>query len=199
MKPVRLYIKEHQITGLRYLGKTVKDPYSYNGSGTYWTNHYKKYGKEHIKTLWVSEEIYDEEYLKEFAEFLSEELNVIKSKKWANQIIETGIGGFGAGEDNIAKSDIIRNKISNSLMGHKYGMTGKIHSEETKQKMSESAKKAGTGKSLKGKSKSQEHKNNIALASLNRKKEKCIHCGLECAVNVLNRWHNDKCKGNINA
>lgn len=39
IKPTYLYIKEHDITGLKYLGKTIADPYSYLGSGKYWKDH----------------------------------------------------------------------------------------------------------------------------------------------------------------
>ena len=46
---IYLYIKTHNITGLKYLGKTEKDPYRYNGSGKYWKRHLKKYGRD-IKT-----------------------------------------------------------------------------------------------------------------------------------------------------
>lgn len=46
--------------------------------------------------------------------------------------------GFKAGEDNVAKSDAVRKKISLALKNIKGGrMTGKVHTEETKQKMAE--------------------------------------------------------------
>ena len=50
--PTYLYIKQHALTGKLYFGKTVQNPEVYKGSGTHWTNHIKKHGKEHIKTLW---------------------------------------------------------------------------------------------------------------------------------------------------
>ena len=49
--------------------------------------------------------------------------------------------GFKSGEDNIAKSDEIRKKISLALKNIKGGrMTGKKHTEETKKKMAEARK-----------------------------------------------------------
>ena len=37
---IYLYKKTHNKTGLKYLGKTIsKDPYTYSGSGVYWTRH----------------------------------------------------------------------------------------------------------------------------------------------------------------
>lgn len=36
---IYLYVKRHNATGLRYLGKTTaKDPYRYKGSGVEWQN-----------------------------------------------------------------------------------------------------------------------------------------------------------------
>lgn len=41
-KPTYLMIKQHEITGLKYLCKTTrKDPLKYNGSGRYWKPHIK--------------------------------------------------------------------------------------------------------------------------------------------------------------
>ena len=43
-KPTYLYVKTHNITGLKYFGKTTNDPYTYYGSGKYWLLHLKKHG-----------------------------------------------------------------------------------------------------------------------------------------------------------
>lgn len=43
-KPTYLYIKTHQITGLKYFGKTINNPYRYYGSGIYWLRHLKEHG-----------------------------------------------------------------------------------------------------------------------------------------------------------
>jgi len=90
-----LYIKTHLDTGLKYFGETTqKDIYKYRGSGTYWTNHIKKHGYN-VKT-----EIYGvynkidpverEQLIKDALEF-SDKHNIVKSKEWANLIIENGI------------------------------------------------------------------------------------------------------------
>lgn len=40
---IYLYLKTHNKTGLKYLGKTVSvDPHLYQGSGTIWRRHIKK-------------------------------------------------------------------------------------------------------------------------------------------------------------
>ena len=168
MKPTYLYIKEHSITGLKYFGKTTRvNPYEYLGSGTYWTRHIKKHGKEYIKTVWVSEIFTDKNKLIEFATFMSEELDIVKSKKWANLVIENGIdGGFKqmpfteerrkklsiAARNRKSMTEEQKKKISlnngmkNLNVREKALKTKKLNaktwhlSEETKKKISESAK-----------------------------------------------------------
>lgn len=36
---IHLYVKIHNVTGLKYFGKTTKDPFKYRGSGKYWLAH----------------------------------------------------------------------------------------------------------------------------------------------------------------
>jgi hypothetical protein len=43
--PTYLYVKTHNVTGLKYFGKTSQpDPHKYKGSGTYWLDHIKIHG-----------------------------------------------------------------------------------------------------------------------------------------------------------
>lgn len=95
--PTYLYIKQHSVTGLKYLGKTTRNPYKYLGSGKHWIRHYKKHGKEHIITLWVSEVFTDKSLLTEFSLFVSEEYNIVNSKEWANLKPENGLDGWTKG------------------------------------------------------------------------------------------------------
>jgi hypothetical protein len=44
--PTWLYVKVHNKTGLKYLGKTIQDPYKYGGSGVHWSSHVKKHGND---------------------------------------------------------------------------------------------------------------------------------------------------------
>ena len=98
-KPTRLYIKRHSVTGLMYFGKTVKtdkDFEKYNGSGSYWSNHIKKYGVKHVKTIWVSD-VYTIDRIRELvrdALDYSTYYDIVISEEWANQIIENGLGGW---------------------------------------------------------------------------------------------------------
>lgn len=92
-KPTRLYIKK--LNNLYYFGKTVKsDVHNYTGSGLRWTNHFKKYGKQNIETLWVSGWYYDTSIVDAAIHF-SNENNIANSPLWANIIPENGINGGG--------------------------------------------------------------------------------------------------------
>jgi hypothetical protein len=89
---LRLLIKEHIDTGLKYLCKTSRpNYYEYNGSGKYWKRYIKKHGKN-IKTTLLFETENKEEFRKIALEY-SHKFNVIKSDEWANLRNEDGDGG----------------------------------------------------------------------------------------------------------
>ena len=91
-KPTRLYIKE--LAGIKYFGKTIsKDVSKYTGSGTRWTNQIQKYGKENIKTLWISEWFVCPADIQDFALLFSELNQIVESDNWANLTAENGIDG----------------------------------------------------------------------------------------------------------
>ena len=93
-KPTFLYIKQHNITGLKYFGKTVEsDPVKYKGSGKHWERHLKKYGKD-VSTIWY-QLFTNKEELKIFALNFSQQNNIVESKDWANLKPEVGLWGGG--------------------------------------------------------------------------------------------------------
>jgi hypothetical protein len=143
--PTYLYIKQHSITKKKYFGKTSNlDPYTYNGSGVYWTNHIKVHGIEHIVTLWVSE-VYTDTSIVEVALKFSIENDIVNSDEWANLIPENGLDGCPFGQKHTEES-----KAKQSA-----AKKGKPCSEETKAKIS-AAKK--------GKPQSEETKAKISAA-----------------------------------
>jgi hypothetical protein len=160
-----LYIKTHNITGLKYFGKTTKlDAESYLGSGKYWLNHIKKHGKD-ISTEIIAQ--FSEDQMQELMEFairFSVKNNIVKSNKWANLIIENGLDGAPSGEDHpnwgktffrteetkdkMRKAQLnkfvtleTRRKISEAKRGKHKGKNnpnwGKTHSDETRKKISD--------------------------------------------------------------
>jgi transposase len=49
---IYLYVKTHNKTGLKYLGKTTKlDPHKYSGSGKRWLRHLKKHGFDYTTEI----------------------------------------------------------------------------------------------------------------------------------------------------
>ena len=92
-KPVHLYVKTHNETGLNYFGRTTEDPHTYSGSGTYWTNHLAEHGMN------VSTEVVgtftEEAALRATCEAFSTDNDIVQSVEWANLLPESGMPGEG--------------------------------------------------------------------------------------------------------
>ena len=88
-----LYIKTSPL-GLRYLGKTTKNPNTYLGGGKIWKRHIKKHNFtiDDIETEIVFETNNVDELIKKGIE-LSNLYNIVESKEWANLREEAGDGG----------------------------------------------------------------------------------------------------------
>ena len=186
--PTVLYIKQHSITGLKYFGKTTRDPLKYKGSGKHWMRHYRKHGPEYVINLWISEPYIDSIAISEFALAFSKENNIVESEDWANQKPENGLDGAIAGTKLGPLTIEHRQKISDANIGIP-------KSDETKQKISE----AKTGKDSplkgipsgkKGIPKSDETKQNMRKP---QKLVECPHCG-KIGGNTMKRYHFDNCK-----
>ena len=87
-----LYVKTHNKTGLKYLGKTIQDSFKYRGSGTRWLNHIKKHGNDVSTRILLETE--DEETIRKEGIQYSEEFDIVASDEWANLKIEEGDGGW---------------------------------------------------------------------------------------------------------
>ncbi len=92
---IYLYLKESPL-GLKYLGKTIKEPFKYSGSGIRWLNHLKSHK---IKTCELKTTIlfssYKIEEIKEKGLYYSELWNIVNSKEFANLTPESGEGTWG--------------------------------------------------------------------------------------------------------
>jgi len=96
---ITLYIKTHNITGLKYFGKTKsKDPHKYKGSGVYWTNHINKHG--YNVTTEILGQFTDIVECKKVAILFSKNNNIVESKGWANLKEESLDGGWDYINDN---------------------------------------------------------------------------------------------------
>ena len=213
--PTYLYIKQHSITKKKYFGKTTRDPYKYNGSGVYWTNHINEHGKEHIVTLWVSE-LYHDTSIVDVALKFSSDNDIVNSKEWANLEPENGLNGGSK------RSEESKTKQSASRKGKKLGPykksgkprsdKGKPKSEEHKANMRKSEEQKANMKGRvspnKDKKRSEEQKANQSVRQTGKKhkphkpnKNKgepqpqitCPHCCKTGGNSNMKRWHFDKC------
>lgn len=146
---IYLYLKTHNKTGLKYLGKTVNDPYEYRGSGLVWDHHLKKHGND--VTTEVLFETTDKEEFKRVALEYSDKFGVVESKEFANLTVEQGQGGITqVGEDHhgfgkpfgfgIKGRGAGENNPNYGKRGSEASFGNKTHSEKTKKQMSEKAK-----------------------------------------------------------
>ena len=108
---IYLYVKTHLITGLKYLGKTKKEPFSYNGSGLDWQKHLKIHGL-YIKTdiLMICKTNQEINYYGRYFSNLYRITTAVDdygNRIWANRIIETG----GGGELNEESKSKLRQKL----------------------------------------------------------------------------------------
>lgn len=153
-----LYLKTHNVTGLKYLGKTERcDFYEYHGSGVYWKRHLKVHGCDYHTTCLLKTE--SQEELRETGLFFSRIWNVVNSNEFANLTEEDGNGGSNF--KHLARTKEWSNNIRNSKLreknpmwkgGHtlkksppksrsEYGMSGLNHNDESKSKISQSLTK----------------------------------------------------------
>lgn len=154
---IYLYVKTHNVTKLKYLGKTTQNPYEYKGSGILWKRHIEKYGDDVSTDIIFQSE--NSEAIKEKGIYYSKLWNVVESKEWANLIEENGIGGDTSKYIDYKKVGL-KNR-GKDTKGTKNSMYGKRHTEETKYKMR--MMKIGIPKT-------EEHKKKAALARLGKKR-----------------------------
>jgi len=108
---IYLYKKTHNVTGLKYLGKTVsKNPSKYKGSGTKWRSHIIKYG--YNVTTEILKECETPDELKYWGQYYSALWNIVESEDWANLIEEAGPGGLWSNESKSKLSNTKKKQLS---------------------------------------------------------------------------------------
>lgn len=141
---IYLYLKTHNKTGLKYLGKTIQDPLKYRGSGKRWNNHIKKHGYD--VTTEILFESSDAEKIKEKGLYFSEVWNIVESQEFANLKIEEGDGGFSHvhsnNETNLYRLNQLQKAIKEGRVGGR--TTGSFQKGDPK--VLELSKKANNAK-----------------------------------------------------
>jgi hypothetical protein len=115
---IYLYLKTHNKTGLKYLGKTEQDPFKYKGSGVRWLKHIKKHGYD--VTTEILFETEDREELREVGIQYSESWDIINSSNFANIMLESGDGGDTSDSEKFKEFLQTRD-----ISGDKNGMFGR--------------------------------------------------------------------------
>jgi hypothetical protein len=125
-KPTYLYIKTHNVTKLKYFGKTTRDPFVYKGSGVHWTRHLATHGDN------VTTEILglftNRDECKLAAVNFSIANNIVESKEWANLKIEELDGGDTSQTENYKKYIPVMSAIKRKCKWWNNG-TNQVHSE----------------------------------------------------------------------
>lgn len=113
----RLYIKTSPF-GLKYLGKTTKDPFKYIGSGKIWLRHIKKHNLTYkdIQTEIVFETTNVDELINEGIR-ISKKFNIVQSSEWANLRLEEGDGGDTSKYIDYSNPVFHKSSRSDSLTG----------------------------------------------------------------------------------
>lgn len=131
---IYLYVKQHSVTGLKYFGKTINNPYSYTGSGKYWLQHLKTHGYEAVETIqtWAFTDI---EECSNFALDFSNKNNIVESSEWANLIPEDAkTGGYNI--SSLLTEDAKAKAVSSRIK--RYGVAnGQTLTDDAKRKRKE--------------------------------------------------------------
>ncbi len=178
-----LYIKTHQKTGLKYLGKTVRDPFKYKGSGLYWRSHLKTHGN-HITTE-ILGQYQTEQELAKAGLFFSEKFNVVKSEEWANLVPESGIDG-GSKKGRIFSNSHLQNMKKPKSESHKKNLS--VAAKNTKGKRKAFSENALSNFRIAQQKILDKGKNPFQISHI------CPHCKKIGKGGVMKRWHFDKCK-----
>jgi hypothetical protein len=147
---IYLYVKTHTKTGLKYLGKTEQDPYTYRGSGKYWKLHLNKHGDDVWTNVIFQSD--DKDEIRRQGVLFSTLWDVVSSKEWANLKLEEGDGGTWN------HSDELKTRFKQKFKGEGNPMFGVKRSDEWKEKHSEFMKgrKSGESNPMFGKTHSKE-------------------------------------------
>lgn len=160
---IYLYKKTHNVTGLKYLGKTKStDPYKYKGSGKRWKRHITKHGYD--VTTEILKECETIEEVAYWGKHYSELWNVVKDPNWANLKPESGDGGSSSTGKIIINNGINekRHDINSAIPeGWCYGRLDTIgYKVGIKQR---GTKKPGVSVALSGRKLSKEHVTNSKI------------------------------------
>lgn len=191
---IYLYLKTHNKTGLKYLGKTARNPHTYKGSGKHWLRHIEKHGYD--ITTEILFETTDVEEFKRVAFETSKKLNVVESEEFANLVHEVGDGGA----NNVGRefSDSWKENLSKSVSDTKNSLewketSGKHAAEKTRKTKREPTWIEEVGKpswEIGGKKQSE---TKLDKNWIKNHQVVCEHCSKSVSTANYKRWHGNNC------
>lgn len=199
-----LYVKTHNITKLKYLGFTSRNPHTYKGSGKYWRRHLKKHGDDISTNILFETDSYEE--LTQKGLYYSELYDVVNSDEWANLKPESGDSGLGWKHppeviEKIRTSSTGRTHSSSAKEKCRQSKLGKKQSIEHLQKLSTIRKgrvphNKGKPSPFIGIPRTEKCKENIkkGIIEMCKISKTCPYCGKIGYGNTMHRWHFDNCK-----
>jgi hypothetical protein len=172
---IYLYLKTHKITGKKYFGKTVRNPFTYKGSGTYWKEHLRRYGNFVDTQIIFQTECKKE--LKDKAMYYSNLWNIVENNEFANYVPEMGDGGDTSNSPKYQEwlETVARNKNSeyNKMLSEKMKKNNPIFNPEVAKKVHNEETYRKIGLAHKGKTISEEQKKVLSeKAKMQWKKQK---------------------------
>lgn len=141
----KLMIKQHNVTGLKYLCITNRKDYmGYLGSGVEWKKHLKENGNDISTTLLYETDDYDD--FVDWCHYYSNYYDVVSSNAWANLVPESGYNNndgapnvvlYWKNLDDNTKKEIITKRNKSIVDSH---WTKGPNSDATKNKLSNRSK-----------------------------------------------------------
>lgn len=175
-----VYLVTNAINGKQYVGQTIKVDNTI-GHGSAITDAYKKHGKRHFSYERICSDINDRNTLNYLERFWIKVFNTIAPNGYN---IESG--GSGHSNHNKGRSpwnkglktpDNIKVKLSLAKLGKQSPRKGKIHTEESRLKISLAKKEYNLHNGI--------YKQPIVI---------CPHCNKQGGNATMPRWHFDNCK-----
>lgn len=107
---IYLYVKTHLITEMKYFGRTVRDPQTYNGSGQAWLDHLREFGSI-VRTEIVGTFNSKLEARTAAIDFCYAN-RVMESPQWLNHNLETAGGSLTAWNKSVPLSEDAKQHLS---------------------------------------------------------------------------------------
>jgi len=199
----KLYVKTHNVTGLKYLGFTAKeDAHRYTGSGFHWKKHLKVHGKDYSTEIILETD--DLQEIRQQGMYFSHLWDVVKSSHWANEKPESGPGVIHTQKMVEKQLETKRRNGTLNVNNHETIQKAKLTriknnstlaNPDILRKSLETKIKNGTLNTNTDETKAKAKSTKLSKGIINGKNPDvgCIHCRRIVSKGNFSRWHGEKC------